>query len=138
MHVVAGFRTKCWRGKVFDIIFNFLFTWGEATTIRLGKRENFSRFSSEILKTFKSFHDGGRYRIETSPLICSAKRLTGFYMITTSVMKELRLTTVKILKRIKLSKRGIHLSKIAVLFKEAQKASKSRNFRDAFKTLSNK
>ena len=33
--------------------------------------------------------DGGRYHIETSPLICSAIQLTGFYMITASVMKEL-------------------------------------------------
>ena len=36
------------------------------------------------------FHDGGRYHIETSPLICSTNQWTGFYMITTSVMKELK------------------------------------------------
>ena len=30
------------------------------------------------------FHDGDRFHIETSPLICS-----GFYLITASVMKEL-------------------------------------------------
>ena len=35
------------------------------------------------------FHDGGRYHIETSPLICSAHQWTGFYMITGSVTKEL-------------------------------------------------
>ena len=35
------------------------------------------------------FHDGGRYHIETSPLICRANQWTGFYMITSSVMKEL-------------------------------------------------
>ena len=35
------------------------------------------------------FHDGGRYRIETSPLICIENQWTGFYMITASVMKEL-------------------------------------------------
>ena len=35
------------------------------------------------------FHDGGRYNIETSPLICKANQWTGFYMITASVMKEL-------------------------------------------------
>ena len=34
-------------------------------------------------------HDGGRYHIETSPLICSANQWTGFYMITASVMKGL-------------------------------------------------
>ena len=32
----------------------------------------------------------GLYHIETSPLICSANQWTGFYMITASVMKELR------------------------------------------------
>ena len=34
------------------------------------------------------FHDGGRYLIETSPLICRANQWTGFY-VTASVMKEL-------------------------------------------------
>ena len=38
---------------------------------------------------FNSFMDGGRYHIETSPLICSASQWTGFYMITTPVMKKL-------------------------------------------------
>ena len=37
------------------------------------------------------FHDGGRYHIETSPLICSANQWSGFYVITASVMKELTL-----------------------------------------------
>ena len=36
------------------------------------------------------FHDGGRYYIETSPLICYHG--TGFYMITAFVMKELNLS----------------------------------------------
>ena len=47
---------------------------------------------------FKLFPDGGHYHIKTSPLICSANQWTGFYMITTSVMKELNKTqiTVKI------------------------------------------
>ena len=35
------------------------------------------------------FHDGGRYHIETSPLICFANQWTGFYMISASVMKGL-------------------------------------------------
>ena len=43
------------------------------------------------VKTFKLFHDGGLYRIETSPLICRANQRTGFYMITASVMKKLRI-----------------------------------------------
>ena len=37
------------------------------------------------------FHDGGRYYIETSPLICRPNQWTGFYMITVSVMKEFKL-----------------------------------------------
>ena len=35
------------------------------------------------------FQDGGRYHIETSPLICFANQWTGFYMISATVMKEL-------------------------------------------------
>ena len=38
---------------------------------------------------FNVFRDGGRYHIETSPLICSANQWTGFFMISTSVVKEL-------------------------------------------------
>ena len=36
------------------------------------------------------FHYGGCYHIETSPLIYSANQLTGFYMITASIMKDLK------------------------------------------------
>ena len=35
------------------------------------------------------FHDGGRYHLETSPLICRANQWTGFYMMTAFVMKGL-------------------------------------------------
>ena len=35
------------------------------------------------------FHDACPYYIETSPLICRTNQWTGFYMIRTSVMKEL-------------------------------------------------
>ena len=38
------------------------------------------------------FHNRGRYHIETSPLICSANQWTGFYMISTSVMKGLKIS----------------------------------------------
>ena len=37
-----------------------------------------------------TFHDGGRYHIETSPLICRAYQWTGFYMLTAFVMKGLK------------------------------------------------
>ena len=43
-------------------------------------------FSTQVYPS----HDGGHYHIETSPLICSANQWTGFYMITASVMKGLR------------------------------------------------
>ena len=38
--------------------------------------------------SYEHFHDGGRYHIETSPLICRANQWTGFYM-NGLVMKEL-------------------------------------------------
>ena len=37
----------------------------------------------------KLFHDKGLCHIETSPLICFVNQWTGFYMIETTVMKEL-------------------------------------------------
>ena len=40
-------------------------------------------------KSHELFPDGGPYHIENSPLICSAKQWTCFYMISTSVMKKL-------------------------------------------------
>ena len=51
-------------------------------------------------------HDGDRYHIETSPLICGAEtsplicqanQWTGFYMITPSVMKELNVLDAQLL-----------------------------------------
>ena len=44
-----------------------------------------------------TFHDGGRYHIETSPLICAADQWTGFYMLTASVMKGLILDVGRVL-----------------------------------------
>ena len=38
---------------------------------------------------YKLFHDGGLYHMQTRPLIFRANQWTGFYMIGTSVMKEL-------------------------------------------------
>ena len=35
--------------------------------------------------------DGGRYHRETSPLVCRANQWIGFYMITASVVKELKI-----------------------------------------------
>ena len=46
-------------------------------------------------KSYLLCHGGGRYHIETSPLICSANQWTGFYMISASVMKELSYKHVK-------------------------------------------
>ena len=44
-----------------------------------------------LFKNIITFHDGGPYHIETSPSIYCANRCNGFYMIGTSVMKELKL-----------------------------------------------
>ena len=44
---------------------------------------------SYFLEHVQLFYDGGRYHIETSPLICFVNQWIGFYMITAPVMKEL-------------------------------------------------
>ena len=44
-----------------------------------------------FLSKINSFHDGDPYHIETSPLIYRVNQCTGFYIISTSVMKELML-----------------------------------------------
>ena len=50
----------------------------------------FLRTISKMYYTILSpFYDGGRYHIETSPLIWGANQWTGSYMITVSVMKGL-------------------------------------------------
>ena len=38
---------------------------------------------------FINSHDRGTYHLETSPLICRANQLTGFYIMGTSAIKEL-------------------------------------------------
>ena len=40
-------------------------------------------------KKTRVFNDGNPYHVETSPVICRSNEGTGFYMIGTSVMKEL-------------------------------------------------
>ena len=47
-------------------------------------------WNSILAPFFNSFMTDSRYCIETSPLICSANQWTSFYMITASVMKELK------------------------------------------------
>ena len=42
-----------------------------------------------IQRAIQLFHNGGFRYIETSPLTCSANQWTSFYMIGTSVTKEL-------------------------------------------------
>ena len=41
------------------------------------------------------FYDGSPYHIETSPLNCKANQWTGFFMIGTSIIKELKHVNVK-------------------------------------------
>ena len=52
-------------------------------------KEFFLVFHEIVITGVQPFHDGGRYHIETSPLICGTNQWTGFYMITASVMKGL-------------------------------------------------
>ena len=47
------------------------------------------RFKAVVKKPVQLFHHQGLYQIEASPLISRANQWTGFYMIGTSVMKEL-------------------------------------------------
>ena len=51
----------------------------------------FSGNESDIQFPVKLFLDRGPYHTETSPLICRASQWTGFNIIGTSVMKELKL-----------------------------------------------
>ena len=56
---------------------------------------------TKYLKPYKLhnlFHGGGSYHIESSSLICYASQWTGFNMIGTSVMKELNLFLLEIVK----------------------------------------
>ena len=43
----------------------------------------------DTIQRNEPFQDGGRYHIETSPLIYGANQWSGFYMIRTSVLKGL-------------------------------------------------
>ena len=67
----------------------FFCIWHAKNITETSYRSN--RFISNYLseEKFKLFHDGDRYHVETSPLNCKANQWTGFYMITTPVMKEL-------------------------------------------------
>ena len=56
----------------------------------MGNIEIKGNIDTNGLRSFLTFHDGARYHIETSPLICSPNQWTGFYMISASVMKGLR------------------------------------------------
>ena len=49
----------------------------------------FSSIKTLSRKLTQPFHDGGRYHIETSPMICRANQWSGFYMITASLIKGL-------------------------------------------------
>ena len=52
----------------------------------------------KIYEIMLPFDDGGRYHIETSPLIWDVNQWTGFYMITASVTKGLKTIFSGILK----------------------------------------
>ena len=52
-------------------------------------KHNIQNIFAIILELFNSFMGGGPYNTETCLLICRANHSTGFYMIGTSVMKQL-------------------------------------------------
>ena len=51
------------------------------------RKENAGEMTAYVLSIWL-FHDGGPYHIETSILICSANKWTGFYMIGTPVVER--------------------------------------------------
>ena len=55
------------------------------------------KYVENIINAF-NFHHGGPNHIETSPLICRANQWTGFCMIGTSVIKELKSMSIKTIK----------------------------------------
>ena len=57
---------------------------------KLIDKVNNSNRNNVALNKFISFIDGNLYHKETSRLICSSSQLTDFYMLGTSVMKELK------------------------------------------------
>ena len=61
---------------------------------------------------YQLFNDGGLYHIEISPMICSANHWTSFYVIRTSVMKELRIKlfvkTDNVKKPLTISAKALH------------------------------
>ena len=61
-----------------------------------------SAFGVELMTVSLKLGKGSPYLIETSPLTSRANKLTGFYMIVTSVMKEL--------KYVKPKKHGIYIN----------------------------
>ena len=62
-----------------------MFSWGIKGNVGLKWDSNYF-----VLRFRFDFHDGRHYHVETSSLICRANQWTGFYMIGTSVMKELK------------------------------------------------
>ena len=75
-----------WKVSIFGVI--LVRIQSESEKIRTRITPNTDTFNA-VIAISKLFHGGGPYYVETNPLICSADQWTGFYMIRTSVMKEL-------------------------------------------------
>ena len=73
------------------------------------------------------FHDGGRYHIETSSLICRANQWTSFYMITASVMKELNISYLPILAQCFISLSPENVRKPSDIFRGFRNETLIRN-----------
>ena len=64
-----------------------------------GKKKN----RHDSINYLKFCNDGGRYHIETSPLIFRTNQWTGFYMISASVMKDLKILSLNALETVGLN-----------------------------------
>ena len=81
--VQLEYPNSSWNQESFKIFMRF--TVGANHSIVIGVL-NLPRTTPFVLPFPLSFHDEGRYHIETSPSICGANQWTGFYMIMTSIM----------------------------------------------------
>ena len=69
------------------------FIMNQIFCLKVGERPHKRFLRYFMLTLLNSFMTGGPYHTETSPLICTANQWTGFYMIRTSIMKELLLSS---------------------------------------------
>ena len=75
--------------SVFDHLFRCFSRFLNCSNDIKSRKASHIFFRNQQVDSFKFLHDAGRYHIEARPLICRANKWNGFYVIETSVMKEL-------------------------------------------------